>query len=159
MHHFCFRKELSFYLLICFIFYLRLCQVFLQLQQVGPPLVAARGSSSRWPVFLWTRGSKVRGLRQLQLRALEHSLRSCGAQVSCSMACGILPWIKPVSPALAGGFFTTEPPGKPPERNFKLKRNYTTQGLWPNFYKNNKWSIPIKCCESLYCSPAAYIMK
>ena len=25
------------------------------------------------------------------------------------------PGIKPVSPALAGGFFTTEPPGKPEE--------------------------------------------
>ena len=25
------------------------------------------------------------------------------------------PGIKPVSPALAGGFFTTEPPGKPPK--------------------------------------------
>ena len=26
--------------------------------------------------------------------------------------------IDPVSPALAGGFFTTEPPGKPPELSF-----------------------------------------
>ena len=24
------------------------------------------------------------------------------------------PWIEPASPALTGGFFTTEPPGKPP---------------------------------------------
>ena len=38
---------------------------------------------------------------------------ACG--LSCLTACGILvPWpeIKPVSPALYGGFLTTEPPGK-----------------------------------------------
>ena len=35
--------------------------------------------------------------------------------LSCSEACGSLPrpGIEPVSPALAVGFFTTEPPGKP----------------------------------------------
>ena len=44
-------------------------------------------------------------------------LGSCGswAHLSCSAACGNLPGpgIEPVSPALADGFFTTEPPGKP----------------------------------------------
>ena len=47
--------------------------------------------------------------------ALEHMLNSCGtrAQLLCGM--GDLPRlrIEPVSPALAGGFFTTEPPEKP----------------------------------------------
>ena len=36
---------------------------------------------------------------------------------SCSKACGILvlqPGVESVSPALAGGFFTTEPPGEAP---------------------------------------------
>ena len=35
--------------------------------------------------------------------------------LSCSRACGILPesGIEPTSPALAGEFFTTKPPGKP----------------------------------------------
>ena len=28
------------------------------------------------------------------------------------------PGIEPMFPALAGGFFTTEPPGKPPELTF-----------------------------------------
>ena len=39
----------------------------------------------------------------------------------CSTACGIFPdqGSNPVSPALAGGFFTTEPPGKPPNLVFK----------------------------------------
>ena len=34
-HRLCVRKEFSFYLLIYFTLYLRLCRVFLQLQQVG----------------------------------------------------------------------------------------------------------------------------
>ena len=34
-------------------------------------------------------------------------------RLSCPRACGIFPdWIEPVSPALAGRFFTSEPPGK-----------------------------------------------
>ena len=39
--------------------------------------------------------------------------RSCG--LSYPVACGIFldSGIKPVSPGLAGGFFTTEPPGNP----------------------------------------------
>jgi len=49
-------------------------------------------------------------------RALEHRLSGCGAQAL--WLCGIwdLPrsGIGPVSPALAGKFFTTELPGKPP---------------------------------------------
>ena len=30
------------------------------------------------------------------------------------------PGIEPISPALTGGFFTTEPPEKPPEKNNKF---------------------------------------
>ena len=47
--------------------------------------------------------------------ALEHGLNSCGAQARllCSMLGLPGPGIKPVSPALTGRFFTTEPPGKP----------------------------------------------
>ena len=45
---------------------------------------------------------------------------------SCPEACGILvprPGIKPMSPALAGGFLTTGPPGKsarPPQWFFNV---------------------------------------
>ena len=57
----------------------------------------------------------VRGLRSCGLQALEHRLSSCGAQASFfhGMWDPPRPEIKPVSLALAGGFFTTEPPGKP----------------------------------------------
>ena len=57
----------------------------------------------------------ARGLSSCGSRALEHRLSSCGAQAS--LLCGMwdLPGtgIKPMSPALAGGFSTTAPPGKP----------------------------------------------
>ena len=48
-------------------------------------------------------------------QALEHRLSSCGEGLSCPHGIWNLPelGIKPMSPALAGLFFTTEPPGKP----------------------------------------------
>ena len=48
-------------------------------------------------------------------------------RLSCPKACGIFPdqGSNPASPALAGGFPTTEPPGKPPEMQFlKSQINY-----------------------------------
>ena len=50
----------------------------------------------------------------LQLPGSKHSLSSCGAQAWLLPGVWDLPGsgIKPVSPALAGRFFTTEPPGK-----------------------------------------------
>jgi len=56
------------------------------------------------------------GLSSFGSQALWHGLSSCGAQAS--LFCGIwdLPGsgMEPVLPALAGRFFTTEPPGKTP---------------------------------------------
>ena len=48
-------------------------------------------------------------------RPLEHRLSSCGAQawLLCDLSDRPRPGIKRVSPALAGAFFTSEPPGKP----------------------------------------------
>ena len=47
--------------------------------------------------------------------ALEPGLRSCGAPAQLLRGMWGLPkpGLKPVCPALTGGFFTTEPPGKP----------------------------------------------
>ena len=55
------------------------------------------------------------GLSSCGSRALEHRLSSCGAQASLLHGMWDLPGPgrKPVSPALAGGFLTTAPPGKP----------------------------------------------
>ena len=46
-------------------------------------------------------------------QALEYRLNSCGTQAELSHGMWDLPrlGVGPVSPALAGGFFTTEPPG------------------------------------------------
>ena len=56
----------------------------------------------------------ARGLSSCGSRALEHRLSSCGARAYLLHGMWDLPrpWIEPVSPALAGGFLTTAPPGK-----------------------------------------------
>ena len=54
------------------------------------------------------------GLRSRTSWAPEHKLSGCGAWAELSHGRWGLPRpaIEPVSPALAGGFFTAEPPGK-----------------------------------------------
>ena len=112
--------SLSFYNLI----YLWLCSIFtaprafLQLQRVGSTLyllcTASVVAEHRF------QGSKSAVVAVCKLNsccfwALEHRLNSCDswAQLFHSMWDLPRPGIKPMSPALAGGFFTTEPPGKP----------------------------------------------
>ena len=64
---------------------------------------------------------------------LTRGLSSCGARAL--LLCGMcdLPGagIEPMSPALAGGFFTTEPPGKLLEK-CKLKRSKLSAHTYPN---------------------------
>ena len=56
----------------------------------------------------------ARGLSSCGLRALEHRLSSCGTRAQLRRGMWDLPGpgLEPVSPALAGGFLTTAPPGK-----------------------------------------------
>ena len=63
----------------------------------------------------WASVVAVSGLSSCGSRALEHRLNSSGApaQIFCSVWDLPRSGIKPVSPALAGRLFTTEPPGKP----------------------------------------------
>ena len=87
----------------------------------GYSLVAVRGLIAVASLVaghrLW--GSRASALLAcgpvLQLPGLEHSLSSCGARAWLLRGVWDLPGsgIKPVSPTLAGRFFTTEPPGKP----------------------------------------------
>ena len=64
---------------------------------------------------VWVPG--VRGLSGCSWQALEHGLNSCGT--GALLLCGMwdLPrsGVEPMSSAMAGGFFSTEPPGKPPD--------------------------------------------
>ena len=73
------------------------------------------GLSLWWLLLLQSTSSRACGPTSCGSQALEHKLSSCGTQAY--LLCGIWdlprPGIEPMSPALAGGFFTTEPPGKP----------------------------------------------
>ena len=73
------------------------------------------GFSLRWLLLLWSTGSRHAGFSSCGSRALEHRLSSCGARASLLRGTWDLPGpgLEPVSPALAGGFLTTAPPGKP----------------------------------------------
>ena len=92
----------------------------------GHSLVAASGGysslrcagfSSRWLLQLQSMGSRRVGFSSCGTRALERRLSSCGSRTQLLRGMWDLPGpgLEPVSPALAGGFLTTAPPGKPQE--------------------------------------------
>ena len=88
-------------------------------------VVLSRGYSLLWCVgFLccraWALGTRAsvvvaRGLSSCGLWALERRLSNCGSRAQLLPGMWDLPrpGLEPVSPALAGGFLTTVPPGKP----------------------------------------------
>ena len=103
---------------------LRCCvQAFSSCGERGLLLVAVRGAphcggfSCCGARALGARASVVeaRGLSRCGSQAVECRLSSCGARAS--LLCGMWdlpgPGLEPVSPALAGGFLTTVPQGKP----------------------------------------------
>ena len=71
--------------------------------------LVAMGFSFRW-LLLWSTGFSSCGSWEL-----EHRLNSCDTQVELLLSTWGLPgsWMEPVSPALTGEFFTSEPPAKP----------------------------------------------
>ena len=83
----------------------------LQLQCVAFPLQCL--------LLLQSVGSRRVGVSSAVCRLQSSVLVAFG--LCCSTACGIFlnQGSNPVSPALAGGFFPTEPPGKPPSLVFK----------------------------------------
>ena len=64
----------------------------------------------------------AQGLSSCGSWALERRLSSCGTRASLLHGMWDLPGpgLEPMSPALAGGFLTTEPPGKSPHVYFRL---------------------------------------
>ena len=119
------RMKFFFNLFIYFI-YFWLCWVllhacFLQLWRVGATLRCGLwashcvGFSCCGARALGTRASVVGGSR-----ALERRLSNCGARASLLHGMWELPGpgLEPLSPALAGGFLTTAPPGKPKRMKF-----------------------------------------
>ena len=81
----------------------------------------ARAFSScgkRGPLFIAVRGPlTIAASLFAEHRLQTRRLRSCGsrAQLLCGTWDLPRPGLEPVSPALAGGFSTTAPPGKPVE--------------------------------------------
>ena len=71
----------------------------------------------------------ARGLSSCGLRALEHRLSNCGSRAQLLHSLWDLPrpGLEPVSPALAGRFLTTPPPGKSSVFSFCL-----LVGFWLN---------------------------
>ena len=87
------------------------------------------GFSLRWLLLLQSSGSRragsvavAHGLNSCGLQSLERRLSSCGARAEFLRSMWDLPGpgFEPVSPALAGRFITTVPPGKPPGITFEL---------------------------------------
>ena len=75
------------------------------------------GFSLWWLLLLPSTGSRRTGFSSCGSWALEHRLSNCGtrAQLLCGMWDLPAPGLEPVSPAQAGGFLTTVPPGKSPK--------------------------------------------
>ena len=102
---------------------------------------------SLWWLPLWSTDSRVWasgvGAHRLSSRkswALEHRLSCCGtqAQLLCSMWDLPGSGTEPVSAALASGFSTTEPTGKPPLLFF-LKNKH--QSSWRHYSKYSTESL------------------
>ena len=88
---------------------------FLQLWRAGATLrCSAQASHCSGFSFCGARALGRVGFSSCGSRALEHRLSSCGPRAYVLRSLWNLPGpgLEPVSPALAGGFLTTAPPGK-----------------------------------------------
>ena len=110
-----------FFFLALFIYFWRswvfvaLCGLSVVAASGGYSSLRYTGFSLRWLLLFRSMGSRRASFSSCGSRALERRLSSCGtrAQLLCGMWDLPGPGIEPVSPALAGGFLTTAPPGKP----------------------------------------------
>ena len=86
-----------------------LCGLFFSCRQPGATLLQREGFSLQWLLSLWSTGIGHMGFRSCGSQTLEHRFCSCGAWGTWDLPRSVM---EPVSPAPAGGFFTTEPPEK-----------------------------------------------
>ena len=96
---------------------------FLQLRRAGATLHGSAQAfhcsgfscCGAWGLGVWASVAVAHGLSRCGSQALERRLSSYGAQAQLLRGMWDLPrpGLDPMSPALAGGFLTTEPPGKP----------------------------------------------
>ena len=94
--------------------FIAVCGLSLVVVSGGYSSLRCAGFLLRW-LLLWSTGSRCTGFSSCGTWALEHGLSSCGARAQLLRGMWDLPGpgLEPVSPALAGGFLTTAPPGKP----------------------------------------------
>ena len=80
----------------------------------GCSLLWYTGFSLRWPLLLCGIGCKRAGCNSCRSQAVECGLCSCGTRAKLPHGIWDLTRsvMKPMSPALAGGFLATGPPGK-----------------------------------------------
>ena len=113
-HTFLKKVILFIYFWVCLVFVA--AWAFLQLWGAEATLqLQCTGFSLRWLLLLRSTGNRTCGFSSCNSQFLKHSLNSCGswAQLLCSLWSLPGSGTEPVSPALPGGFFTTEPPGQP----------------------------------------------
>ena len=99
----------------CFFFFIK---IYLFMAVLGLHFcVRAFSSCGKWgPLFITVRGPLIIALSLIAEHRLQtRRLSNCGsqAQLLCDMWDPPRPGLEPVSPALAGRFSTTAPPGKP----------------------------------------------
>ena len=140
------------YLFICLFVYLflavlglRCCAwAFSSCGERGYSSLRCMGFSLRWLLLLQSTGSRHAGFssggswaQQCGSWALERRLSSCGTQAQLLHGLWDLlrPGLKPMSPALAGGFLTTAPPRKSHihTQNCCLPDELTTLSLYNEF--------------------------
>ena len=113
-----------------------MCGLSLVAASGGYSLLRCAGFSLRWLLLLRSTGSRHVGFSSCGSRALEHRLSSCGTQAELLRGMWNLPrpGLEPVSPALAGGFLTTAPSGKPLLQDFFFQFYvlYNDFLLWKN---------------------------
>ena len=108
----------NFLFLLCWIF-VAVRGLSLVVVSGGYSSLQCAGLSLQWLLLLWSTGAwalvvVAHRLSSCGLWALECRLSSCGARAQLLRSMWDLPGpgLEPVSPALAGGFLTTVPPGK-----------------------------------------------
>ena len=110
-------KQFGFCLFVCFLKYLF---IYLFMAVLGLRFCARVFSSGgeRGPLFIAVRGPLTTAASLVVEHKLQtHRLSRCGSRAQLLRGTWDLPrpGLQPVSPALAGRFSTTEPPGKPPK--------------------------------------------
>ena len=113
LFYFIFKMYVCMYVWLRWVF-IAACGLSLVVVSGGYSSFQCTGFSLWWLLLLWSTGSRRVGFSRCGSRALERRLSSCGARALLLRSMWDLPGtgLEPVSPALAGGFLTTVPPGK-----------------------------------------------